>query len=97
MAASPRAHIRGLILMDLAAQHPLTLLERVIDQRFGALYRGESRGLESDLEYLAEKGLAASEGMSIPGAEVRVWRATAQGIDVVEQAVAVPGVEIARA
>ncbi len=89
---------RGVVLLALHAQYPLTLAERALELQVRAFYVGTSadRNLARDLAYLEESGRILRNEDEIDGVPIRTWKLTPAGVRLAEGTETDPGVEISR-
>lgn len=96
MAESLLLRRRGLILLDLHGQYPLSLAATMLELRVEPFYVGDAQAYSRDIAYLedlklVERGEAEALGRKIPTLQL-----TPRGVDVVTGVVAEPGIHIDR-
>lgn len=83
--ASAAQMARGIILLLLAQAHPYSVGERILrDELLGSGEETSGRW-SSHLAYLEERGYIEIEKKTIAGAELRKFRATADGLLIAER------------
>ena len=86
---------RGLVLQVLHTQYPLALTRVALESRVLPFYGQDSRELARDIAYLEDKGYLRQDATEVDDLRVHTFRITANGVDVGEKRVQVPGVAMA--
>ena len=87
---------RGLILLKLEAQYPFPTAEAALSQGIGPFYAGDQKRMTRDLEYLREKGYLTIEEQRVGSQNLRSFKITAEGVDLVQGSTTDAGIDIAR-
>ncbi len=91
--ADARRLQRGLVLHALQAQYPHPLTQVSLERQVQHLVQAGGE-LDQVTSYLVEKGLVEARSEKIGRISVTTYRLTADGVDVADGSVALPGVDM---